>query len=237
MKNIKKYIKLLKYGLQTRTMVILSVFFIGLGILYEFMDVAPNSIIPFSGMYLGIAGMYIYQVVITSSVSALVQVSPLKKKLQCGLPVLFTTFTLLITYTLFLVIRLCYGMNRTLSENPAADTTIYYVNVVCTAVLIAFIFLYFSFSYRYYIASTIALCIILIPVLLITMRSGWPFTDSIIAFTGRVIDSCGKAVIIIAGYLIVLAGAGLCYLFNMALYRKPLNNIAFRAALRQAQNK
>ncbi|MBO4416444.1 MAG: hypothetical protein J5824_10765, partial [Lachnospiraceae bacterium] len=187
MKNIIRYFKLLKFGLQARTMIILSLFFLALGIFYEMIDFNSNGLIPFSGLYLGISGMYIYQVVITSSVSALVQVSPFKKKLQCGVPAAFTAVCICITFTIFVVLRLTVGMPRALNENPAADTTIFYIHIMTTAIMLAFIFLYFSFSYRYYVVATIILCIALFPALLIFMRADFPVEEAIISALTKVV--------------------------------------------------
>ncbi len=237
MKNIVKYFKLLKFGLQTRTMAILAVLFGALGIVYELIDFNSNGLIPFSGLYLGLAGMYIYQVVITSGVSALVQVSPLRKKLLCSAPVLFTAITTTLTFTIFVILRLTVGVNRFLKNNPGGDTTICYVNILASAALLAFLFLYFSFSYRYYIISTVIMAIILIPSLIIFVRSDFNITASLIRSVSGLIDVFGKAGAIILSYLILWAGCLLCYLCNVALYRKPLSSIAYRSALRQASAK
>ncbi|MBO4416223.1 MAG: hypothetical protein J5824_09640 [Lachnospiraceae bacterium] len=237
MKDIIKYFKLLKYGLQIKTMVILSIVFFALGIVYECVDLNGGGIIPFSGLYMALSGMYIYQVVITTTVSSLVQVSSMKKKLQCGAPVFFTTCCLLITYTAFVVIRLCITRKRLLAADPSMDTTNYYLQIVFTSLLIAFLFLYFSFSYRFYIISTVILCVTLFPLMLLFIRSGFSVTDRIISFVYGIIEKLGGGGAIALSYAIILLGALLCYLVNLALYRRPIQSIAFRTALRQAQAK
>lgn len=237
MKTIKKYIKLLGYGLQIKTMLILSIVFIALGIVYEMIDLNGTGLIPFSGLYLALAGMYIYQVVITASISTLVQVSSVKKKLQCAVPVIFTTCSLLVTFTVFVIMRLYNAKNKFSKNNPDMDVDFVYVQILVTAVLIAFIFLYFAFSYRFYVISTVVLCIVLIPTLLLFARGDWSFTASFLNFVKNIKANFGNAGVIALAYLILLAGAGLCYLANWAMYRKPLSSIAYRTALRQAQTK
>ena len=237
MKNIVKYFKLLKFGLQTRTMAILAAVFGALGIVYELIDFNSDGLIPFSGLYLGLAGMYIYQVVITSGVSSLVQVSPLKKKLLCAAPVIFTGITTTLTFTIFVILRLTIGVDRFVKNNPGSDTTICYVNIIASAALLAFLFLYFSFSYRYYIVSTVIMAIILFPCLIIFVRSDFYITASIMSSVSNLISVFGKAGAVILSYLILWAGCLICYLCNLALYRKPLSSIAYRSALRQASAK
>ena len=237
MKDIIKYFKLLKYGLQIKAMVILAVIFFGLGIVYELVNFNGEGLIPFSGLYLAISGMYIYQVVITASVSCLVQTSSVKKNLQCSAPVLFTTVCILFTYTVFVILRLNFAKNRALAADPAADTTVFYLHLLSTAALIALILLYFAFSYRYYVISTVALCFVLVPTLVLFMRMDWSFTVAVKDFVSIIIDRFGHGAVIGISYILILAGAGLCYLANLAMYRKPLSHIAYRAALRQAQGK
>ncbi len=237
MKNMIKYIKLLKYGLQLRTMVILAVIFFALGIVYELIDFNGTGIIPFSGLYLAISGMYIYQVVITASVSSLVQTSFVKRKLQTSVPVLFTTFCLLITYTIFVILRLNLAAGRTLDADPSADLTIFYVQIFSSAVLICLILLYFAFSFRFYVVSTIVLFIVLFPTLILFARSDWSIAASVIDFVGSIIENFSHGTVIALSYAIILLGSALCYFVNVAFYRRPLSNIAYRTALRQAQAK
>ncbi len=237
MDSIKKYFKMIKYGLQVRTMIILTVIFFVLGIIYELIDFNSNGIIPFSGLYLGIAGTYIYSVLMTPTVSALIQTSAMKRKLQGAVPAIFAGACTLITFTVFMLLRFFVGLPRLLKADPGADTTIIYVNTFCTAVLLAVLFIYYSFNYRYYVVSTVALCLVLIPTLFIFIRIDWPLARDIFKFISGITEAVGGGAVIALSYVIILIGIAMCYGFNLLLYRKPISALAYRAALRQAESK
>ena len=103
--------------------------------------------------------------------------------------------------------------------------------------MIAFVFLYFAFSSRYYIVSTVVLCIILIPVLVSSSLYRGGISEKILSTTSQIIDSAGAWVVVVMSYAVILIGALFSYIISLALYRKPLSNIAFRNAMRQAQAK
>jgi len=237
MKSLSKYIKMLKFGLQIKTMTILSLVFFALGIVYELIDFNSNGMIPFSGLYMGIAGTYIYSVAITPTVSSLVQTSGLNRKLQTYVPVLFAGVSGAFTFTVFAGLRLFVGRARLLAADPAADTTVIYVNILCTAVLLAFLCLYYSFSYRYYVAATIVLCVILFPLLFLFIRMDWGISQQICAYVAGIIEKHGTVFVCVLSYAVLALGYILGYLANCALFRKPMSTLAFRAALRQAESK
>ena len=97
---------MLRYGLQVKTMLILSVAFFMFGLVFEFTlsSIDYNNIT--SGLYLAISGVYVYQIMLTSSVSSLVQTSSMKHGLQTIYPAVFTLMTSLFTFTVFVVIRI-----------------------------------------------------------------------------------------------------------------------------------
>ncbi len=237
MKNLSKYIKMLRYGLQIKTMVILSLVFFALGILYELVNFNSNGLIPFSGLYLGIAGTYIYSVAITPTVSALVQTSYMNRKLQTGVPVLFAMVFGLFTFTVFVLLRVFVGRGMLLASDPAANVNIIYVNIICTAILLGFLNLYYSFSYRYYVVSTIVLCVILFPLLFMFMSMEWSLPQRILALVSQLVEKTGAWLMYVLSYVILLLGYTIGYLANCALFRKPMSGLAFRAALRQAESK
>ncbi len=96
-KDIKVGLKMMVYGLQFKTMIVLLAIFWILGIFFEFVS---NDMGNIGGIYLVLCGSYFYQMVITSTVSTYVCSSAYKSKLQTVIPVVFSTLVSLFNYTI-----------------------------------------------------------------------------------------------------------------------------------------
>ena len=225
MKNFIKAMKMLRYGLQVKTMLILSVAFFMFGLVFEFTlsSIDYNNIT--SGLYLAISGVYVYQIMLTSSVSSLVQTSSMKHGLQTIYPAVFTLMTSLFTFTVFVVIRVVR------INNMGDDFSLPFAKgILSTAFLLGLLLAYMGLCYKQFILSLIILCIGVAVIL---------FTG----YAGRMVkmldfaNDLSLGMIVCLGYLIVLAGWILCWLFSILLYRRPIDFLSVRAALRQASLK
>ena len=80
MKTLITYFKMMKYALQAKLILVLTLFFFIFGIVFELLDFTrAGSSYSLAALYLALTGMYFYQLVFSSTVSKLVQSSPLKK--------------------------------------------------------------------------------------------------------------------------------------------------------------
>ena len=230
MKTLVNYFKIMKYALQAKMIFILSIVFFVLGILFELMDFSDhNSSYSLACLYLALTAMYFYQLVFSTTVSKLVQSSPMKKKLQTVGPVVVTLITILFTFTVYVVIRLIRITPEFLERN---DTT--YTNTYSTIIFMAawfFLFsLYMSISYKSYIFS-----IVLIAASVAALLFFGSTTDIFRTLTEKLlIDGSNPVLLIVVSVAIILIGSLIGYVISLLLYKKPISDMAVRYALRQA---
>lgn len=230
MKDLVKYFKMIKYALQAKMIFILAIIFFVLGILFEFGDFSGHSSsYSLSCLYLALTAMYFYQLVFSTTVSKLVQSSPMKKKLQTVGPTAVTLITSLFTFTVYVVIRLIRITPQFLEDN---GTT--YANTYSTILFMAvwyFLFsAYMSISYKSYIISIIIVAVSVIAILVFGST-----TDIFINITDKLLIGGSNPVLLIAVSLgIILIGSLVGYVISLLLYKKPISDMAVRYALRQA---
>ena len=230
MKDLVKYFKMMKYALQAKMIFILAIIFFVLGLLFEFGDFSGhNSSYSLSCLYLALTAMYFYQLVFSTTVSKLVQSSPMKKKLQTVGPAAVTLITSLLTFTVYVVIRLIRITPQFLEDN---GTT--YANAYSTILFMAvwyFLFsVYLSISYKSYIISIVIVAVSVIAVLVFGST-----TDIFINITDKLLIGESNPVLLIAVSLgVILVGSLVGYIISLLLYKKPISDMAVRYALRQA---
>ncbi|MCR4992361.1 MAG: hypothetical protein K6A45_04890 [Lachnospiraceae bacterium] len=230
MKDLVKYFKMMKYALQAKMIFILAIIFFVLGLLFEFGDFSDhNSSYSLSCLYLALTAMYFYQLVFSTTVSKLVQSSPMKKKLQTVGPAAVTLITSLLTFTVYVVIRLIRITPQFLEDN---GTT--YANAYSTILFMAvwyFLFsAYLSISYKSYIISIVIVAVSVIAVLVFGST-----TDIFINITDKLLIGGSNPVLLIAVSLgIILIGSLVGYVISLLLYKMPISDMAVRYALRQA---
>ena len=230
MKDLVKYFKMMKYALQAKMIFILAIIFFVLGILFEFGDFSGhNSSYSLSCLYLALTAMYFYQLVFSTTVSKLVQSSPMKRKLQTVGPAAVTLITSLLTFTVYVVIRLIRITPQFLEDN---GTT--YANAYSTILFMAvwyFLFsVYLSISYKSYIISIVIVAVSVIAVLVFGST-----TDIFINITDKLLIGESNPVLLIAVSLgVILVGSLVGYIISLLLYKKPISDMAVRYALRQA---
>ena len=232
MKDLIKGLKLFRYGLQAKMIIILAIIFFVLGILFEFTDFSGSNLFSLGALYLSLTGMYIYQLVFTTTVSKLAQSSPLKKKLQTSIPAMITLGSSLFVLTVYVVIR-CLRMTPEFLEDNGITWVNAYSTILFMGIFIFIFLVYCAFSYKSFVFSLIVL--IAIFALYIAV---YDTQFSIANFCAKLlIDDSNPILVIAVTYAIVLLGGLLCYLFSLLLYKKDINDLSVRYALRQAQSK
>ena len=214
MKDFVKYIKMMRYALQFKMIIILSALFFVFGIIFEIAGMgATDSSYSLPALYLALTGMYFYQMVFSCTVSKMVQASPMKKKLQVTGPILITFISSLIVFAVYVALRLIKITPEFLYDNnvtyPRAYSTIPFMAVWIFIFLTIIGILGFSFK-----------------------------TEIFIRMSENLIGADNSPLmIIIVSLAIIIAGAVIGYILSLLLYKKPISEMAVRYALRQAQNK
>ncbi|MCR5769032.1 MAG: hypothetical protein K6G45_11155 [Lachnospiraceae bacterium] len=229
MKNFVKSIKMLRYGLQVKMQLILTLAFLVLGIVFELTMSRVDSGSIISGLYLAISGVYVFQLMMSSSVSTLVQTSSLKRGLQTVHPVIFTTLTTLLTYTIFVCIRVV-RINKMGGKDFDESSLNASKGIIAVGLMAALLLVYMGICYKLFIVSIVILCIGVVAIMLMGN----------ISLVSRVFDFANDmslTSIIALGYGCIIVGGLLCRLFMGLLYRRSIDMLAVRTALRQASLK
>ena len=240
MKTFIYSFKFLRYGLQRKFMVIMGLLFLGMGLLFEFTGATGRpSPISFGGVYIVLAGLYTYQVAFTPCVSKMIAASPRNRMLRTSCPVIATGCSLMAAFTIYFLVRYFYTIRHVVMNDPdLGNPDYYYATFLFVAFLMAMILVYFSFSFRFYIISSILMAIVVIPFLILGTTS-----NVLTKLSADIIDwfmsfgSMGHALILLCSYIILLIGMLLCYIINVLLYRIEVSELTYRNALRQAASK
>ena len=125
MKDLVKYVKMMRYALQFKMILVLAIIFFAFGILFEVVEFSDSgSSYSLAALYLALTGMYFYQLVFSTTVSKMVQASPMKKKLQVTGPVLITFITSFIVFAIYVAIRLIKVTPEFLADNNHLEAVI-----------------------------------------------------------------------------------------------------------------
>ncbi len=218
--DIKLGFKMMKYGLQFKTMVIMFIIFFVCGTLFELTGMNGNL----GGIYLIILGTYVYQMIITSTISTYVSSSPKALKIQSVIPGFFTCATMLIGYTYFVVLRFIHTGAWNLMEDTAFIKESF-SGLILVGALAFVIQIYNGFAYKYYLASMILLLLIEVPLIMFGVNDYFP----------NFIPTFSNAwYYIIIGYVIIIAGGAIGMFVSNLLKRKPLDPKTYKSAMSRA---
>ena len=228
MKDIILCFKLIKYGLQFKLMCILGAAFFGLGILFEIQGTGTTNL---GGIYMSLAGLYVFQLAFTPSIAKLVQTSPYKKKIQTLGTTFLSVFCCLISYTIHVIIRVLKAGSPDFANEGVSIVT-HYSALINSAVIAAILLIYIAFSFKMYLTSLI-LCITFV---LIFMFVGFNEDKSpFIKITELLMDGGDSPLkVILASYGIIIAGGIICYFTSCLLYKHELSSLAVKNAMRQS---
>ena len=230
MKTLLTYFKMMKYALQAKLILVLTLFFFIFGIVFELLDFTrAGSSYSLAALYLALTGMYFFQLVFSSTVSKLVQSSPLKKKLQTSGPILASLILSLLVFATYVALRLFRITPQFLEENETTYAQAY-SPILFMGVCIFVFFIYLSFSYKTFIFS-----LIFIGVTIIGIIGFGVTTTSLVTLSEKLlIDGNNPVLLITVSAALIFIGAVIGYIVSLLLYKKPISDLAVRYALRQA---
>lgn len=175
----------------------------------------------YSGFILVIEAIYPMQLLYSLSVSNMLQVSPVKKKMQTTVPALLCTFCMAV---IFLFTLLLFGIriawNPSGIYNLCGELVQYAVWMVCVMV-------YMAVAYKYFVLSTcgfLVLNVVLVP--------GARIPEAFVDFS--VLEGVGAPFLAAAlGLGLIAAGGLLEYLLSLLVYRAPMSKLAQTPSLRR----
>lgn len=215
--DFKLGLKIIKYGLNLKGCVFVSVLFVTLGI---FMDVAvPES--PINGMYIGMGGMMMVQLICSVSVSAMVQSSSRKRQLQTSVPAIVCGGYLLLSNTISILAKF---IGFKFLEWELADIA---NGILFSAVLVVLMVLYMGGALKAFWQATICFCIFYVVYYSLSMslkfwNGGSPFILPI-----------GAAVAV--SYVMVIVATVLMYFLFAAMYKRDFSRQNFETQLKRAK--
>ncbi len=227
-KDLKLAFRLLKYGLQGKSMLMLFGIFMVLGIMMECM--ATNVMDNMGAIYMVLCPTYITQMIITGTISLYIGSSPYKKRLQTSIPTEVAYLLSLLCFGLFITIRFCrlYFGKAELTDELLKHSL---YGIIMVALLVFILQIYGSIAYKSYILSLI----VFLPMFVfLFVGQGWiqgkienlPALD---AFLGT-----GPVVITVTAVLIITLGAVAAYAITCAMYKRDIDPKIYKRILARA---
>ncbi len=174
-------------------------------------------------VFLMMGPIWVSQLIISLSVSNLVQVSPFKKALHTYLSTAANFISMILSY---LVVLLVDGINRYIHPEYTDNDGIS-LFLACFFFVIAFT-LYVSFCYKYFIVSSIFL-VIGVQVVGVYYNFSMYLGENTLPFG----ISAPFPLLILSGFGIIFVSSLLQYGISLLLYKRPLSKTAQYAGLRK----
>lgn len=225
-KDFLKTLKMLKFSINFKNLVACAVIFFGIGIVFE-LFLNTNTLSALSGIYMSLGGAYLYQMVVTPTVSTLVSSSPYKRRFQTIIPSFIQFITNLFTFTCFLLIRLfnIYKLQNSAESIEAEVFNTQYSNLVTGILVTAAVFLilgcYSALGNKKMIFSLICIFIFLYPLLFLMINN-----NANLSFL-----RLSLPVTIAISYGILILTFAVIYFLSLLLYRIPLDPASYKTAL------
>lgn len=219
LKDVKLGFQLLKYSYRLKSNIMISGAILLIGVLVEILSKGTSLI---GGVYFMLAGMFVYQLIMSMDISQMIQSTGMKKRLQLTIPVIASTLVYMGIYT-FLVIERAVLIYQGVADRDVLMYTLF--NIIA---VIFTMFLFTSICYKYYV---VGLIVFLVTFLIAFSGLQMASSSDFAAF----ICNMNYGIFVVLGYAVILFGAALEYFIGKLLYKKPLSEFAFRGMFRDAK--
>ena len=212
-KELKNAYKLVQYGLSIKKQLGFAAMFALIGIALEIATKGSQYI---GAFYIVLSGLFIYQMIISSDVSTLVQSSPYKKKIQCTYPLIAVIPWTYIAFSIVVIIHWVFAKSA-----DAETYRQYSMNIFLIGFLLFITMSYFGISYKFFILSTILMCFgigVVCSAMNILEHRNFTLFDSY--------SSC-----VVIAYILLTAGSILSGVLSRLFYKKDLSKMAFKGVL------
>lgn len=219
--DLKMGFRVIKYALSFKSSLFALIVFAILGCAIEFMT--PGT--PLGGLYLAISAIFVIQLVHSVCVSAMVQTSPYKKKLQTVIPACMTLAAYLIANTIQLIVKFAAYHYFEKTEVELSNM------ILISSIFMLVMTMYVAASFKAFWPATIiffAVFLIVYPGLTIYMI----MSDINESALGMILPLW---VAVLISYVMIIVSSVAVYLISLALYKRDYSKTAFQAALDRAK--
>ena len=216
MKEITKFITLCKYSFKYKTNLVFLIIFFSIGVINELVTKGTQYL---GGFYIVICSIYMFQFVMSLSMSDMIQASPIGRRIQLDMPVKLNVIMSFVFYTLLVVYRIIMSVMYPQNERDII-ASLFLINIMFFA-----LFIYTAFVYKYFIASIIVFCFT-IPLVVTGMN---------IINSFNILADLTLINVIIFGYVVIVVGALIQYMICRLIIKKPISQRAFRGIFKEAK--
>ncbi len=216
MKEMKTFFTLCKYTFKFQTNITFMLIFLGIGVVTEVVSKGTQYL---GGFYIVLCSMYMFQFIMSLSMSDMIQSSGLGRRIQLDIPVKLNVFLSVVLFTALIIFR---SFMASRYPDKAHDIA---VSLFMIDVLIFQLFIYTAVVYKYFLASIIVFC-----TAIAFLTAGLTFVTNLDLFQGLELSTS-----IILGYALIVIGAVLQYIICRALIKKPISQRAFRGIFKDAK--
>lgn len=213
--DFKFGLKIIKYGLNVKISVIVSIFLLIIGILMDL--AAPSALI--NGPYVGMGGMFIVQMICSVSVSTMVQSSEHKRQIQTSVPVIVCGGYLLVGNTISFLVKLAGMLFFELDLSEVAN------GMVFNAVLMAIIALYMAGALKSFRIATV--CFSVCYLLFYFLMSSVYYMEGVTLLPFEIA--------VVFSYVMIIVVMVLMYLLLAAMYKRDFSKQTFETQLKRAK--
>ena len=216
MKELKDFFALCKYSFKFSTNITFMLIFLGIGVVTEIVSKGTQYL---GGFYVVLCSMYMFQFIMSLSMSDMIQSSGIGRRIQLDIPVKLNFTLSFVLFTVLIIFRSIMAGRYPEKANEIA-TSLFVIDI-----LIFQLFIYTAVVYKYFLASIIIFCLVIG-----FITAGLTFITNLDMFGGLTLSTS-----IILGYVLIAVGTVLQYLICRLLIRKPISQRAFRGVFRDAK--
>ena len=207
--ELKRGMKLLKYGFNLKSSILLAVLFFLMGIVFIGID---NVTFLLGGTYIMLGPMMLIQIVVTLISANSVAASPRKRVLEIWIPNLAGLVIMILGYICIIAIAVLKIYQKPALEND------YLNNLACMGMLTCILGIYMSISYKSFLMSILGIAL--------AYPTAYVLFGSIKIHLTIVTAS-------LIGFAFIVLGSILSFMLRKAFYKKPISKYAVGGALRK----
>ncbi|MBO4337850.1 MAG: hypothetical protein J5842_07225 [Lachnospiraceae bacterium] len=210
-----KFLKLCKYSFRYKTNIVFLILFLAIGIMNE---VIAHGTQYLGGFYIVLCSIYMFQFIMSLSMSDMIQSSGIGRRIQLDIPVRLNVMMSVLLYTLLVIYRICMAKIHPENE-PQIASSLLMINI-----MFFILFIYTGFVYKYFLISILVFCFTAVFVM-----TG---SNILLSLPGFMVSL--KAAVFI-GYVGIVIGAAVQYIICRALVKIPISQRAFRGIFKEAK--
>ena len=215
MKELINAYKIVGYGAKIKTQFLLALLFLIIGIIVE---IGSQGTVSTGSFYIVLSGLFLYQMIISSDISTLVQSSPYKKKIQCTYPMIAVMPWVFITLNIVLLIHYYYA-----KVSGGEGLQVQCQTLIVLGLCIFIMMVYFGLAYKYFVTATSIMVVFVMVVMFVTSAIFREDNAPVLTFAGCAIFD----------YVCTIGGCILCKVITELFYKKELSSYAFRGLIRK----